>query len=538
GHVSLQLHDGKYQLAQDLQIKNGYLQGQSTSLIKITAFSNAFDSISINVSATDIRVIGAGYDQLNLAMTVSSGNLYFQNLALTQGRKEIRQILTGSFPLYSLWDKTRDDQINLRLRLRGEDLVLLTPFLAGTEIASSGNIDISLRGSPDKPLLSAARLDLTNTYIGMDNPYIQGILVRRSDLRLQDNELRINNLEISLLSGEHYTPALNLSGLTRLSEWSLLNPEKIVLQTDLQIQDIKERLAISNLYAGDFELRDAGLSGDLIIPLSVEARAKTDKLIRANEPLGPLLTGSASFANGSLYLAAVDKPVKIKDEKVLSVLLNIDLGIKNDVRVLSTDSLLASNLLGQINISLRDNNPPVRINGSTNYLHIDGRIYLDDGYISFINRKFTLLSLREQEKYFQTNPARRPQDNYIEFTETDRFTMEPHLAVVAQTTVYDTQIVTGSEMLVSEDIMTVPQTITTETDYLVFIDGSIFDLSSVTFEKYKKENMAMVLDGEPYVLKDKITGQTIDQYRFQELTYAISPPLLRSALALARGTGT
>jgi len=59
--------------------------------------------------------------------------------------------------------------------------------------------------------------------------------------------------------------------------------------------------------------------------------------------------------------------------------------------------------------------------------------------------------------------------------------------------------------------------------------------SSFTFEKYKKEYGLMTLDGEPYVLKDKNTGQTIDQHRLQELTYALSPPLIRSMLNMAQG---
>ncbi|GBR76894.1 hypothetical protein NO2_1371, partial [Candidatus Termititenax persephonae] len=547
GRLALHSAGGNFYLNQDWLIRSGRIQGQSADLARITAVTDTHGIVSVNIALSDLQVAGVAYDRLHLGALVSSGNLHFQDLALTQGGSETRQLLTGSFPLFSLWDERYAPSLNLRLRLDGDNLALLTPLLSGLSLASSGNVDITLHGTLNQPLLSAARLDLTNTRITIANPYVQEIHIRRAALGLADNELLVDNLEVRLRSGSQYTPTMKLSGELTFSDWSLAQPQQLVLQNRLVLKDLDGHLNIRNLYNGDFALRNTSLSGDLVLPLSVEAKATMNKRIRANETLGPLLTGSASFANGTLYLLQSDRPVNIKSEKALSLRLNLDLNIQNDLRVMSTDSLLTSSFLGQINVGLRDNNPPVKISGSTNYLNIDGRIYLDDGYISFIDRKFNLLSTREQERYFQANSVHRPQDNYIEFTETDYYTLEPVLNVVAQTTVYDTQTVSGSaaavEPSVSDNALVGPpepetRMITTETDYLVLIDGSILDLSSIAFEKYKKENSAYVLDGEPYPLKDKNTGQTLDQARLQELTYAISPPLMRSALNLVRGSGT
>jgi hypothetical protein len=544
GHIAFHSRGDDFRIEQNLRIVSGSIQGQGADLIEATAGTGRSGSVSLNILMQGLHAANVtGHDSLFLSALISSGNLYFQDFALTKGSRTARRVLTGSFPLLGFWDERfAQDEIDLRLRLAGEDFALLIPFFGGS-ISSPGDVDIDLRGTLDAPRLSAAKLNLANTRIGFDNYYIQEALIRRADLALRDNELTLNNLEIILRSGEQDTPPLRLSGRLGLRGWNFRQTEQIVLPVNLTVEDMQGELNLRGLYNGDFELRDVGLNGELALPISAEKKADFDKRIRANEPLGPLLTGTLAFSNGTLILLAADKPLNLKSEKALSVMLDLNLNIKNNLRAASTASLLSgdfSGFLGQINVGLRDNNPPVRIGGSTNYLRIGGLIYLDDGYVSFLNRKFTLLEQRDQEKYFLGATTHRPQENYLEFGETEKYTLEPYLSAVAQTTVYDTQVVSGSALAVSGDIDedAAPQTFTTETDYLVFIDGSVFDLSSITFEKYRKENLDMKLDGEPYVLRDKTTGKTIDQYRFQELAYAISPPLMKSALALARGTST
>ncbi|MDR1322938.1 MAG: hypothetical protein LBK68_00705, partial [Candidatus Margulisbacteria bacterium] len=543
GHLAFYSRGDDFRIEQDLRIVGGSIQGQGADLIEITAGTDHSGLVSLNILMQGLRAANVtGHDSLFLSALVSSGNLYFQDFALTKGSRTARQILTGSFPLFGFWDERfAQGEIDLRLRLAGEDFALLIPFFGGA-IDSPGDVDINLRGTLEAPRLSADKLNLANTRIGFDNYYIQEALIRRADLALRDNELTLDNLEIILRSGEHDTPPLRLSGRLGLRDWNFRQTEQIILPINLAVEDMQGELNLRGLYNGDFELRDMGLNGELALPISAEKKADLDKRIRANEPLGPLLTGTLSFSNGTLILLAADKPLNLKSEKALSVMLDLNLNIKNNLRAASTASLLSgdfSGFLGQINVGLRDNNPPVRIGGSTNYLRIGGLIYLDDGYVGFLNRKFTLLEQRDQEKYFLGATTHRPQENYLEFGETEKYTLEPYLSAVAQTTVYDTLVVSNSALAVSGDIdieKAAPQTLTTETDYLVFIDGSVFDLSSITFEKYRKENLNMALDGEPYVLRDKNTGKTIDQYRFQELAYAISPPLMKSALALARGT--
>ncbi|MDR2429270.1 MAG: hypothetical protein LBD62_05630 [Candidatus Margulisbacteria bacterium] len=545
GHLAFYSRGADFRIEQDLRIVNGSLQGQSADLIEFTAGTDRSGQVSLNVLLQGLRTADmAGHDSLFLSALISSGNLYFQDFALTQGGRTARQVLTGTFPLFGFWDENfAQDEINLRLRLAGEDFALLVPFFGGT-ISSPGDVELTLRGTLAAPRLSADKLNLANTRISFDNYYIQEALIRRADLALRDNELTLHNLEIILRSDGRDTSPLRLSGKLGLPGWSFRQVEQLVLPVDLAVEDTQGELNLHGLYSGDFELRDVRLNGELALPISAEKKADFDKRIRANEPLGPLLTGTLSFSNGTLSLLSTDKPLNLKSEKALSVLLDLNLNIKNNLRASSTASLLSgdfSGFLGQINVRLRDNNPPVRISGSTNYLRVNGLIYLDEGYVSFLNRKFTLLEQREQERYFLGATAHRPRENYLEFVETEKYALEPYLSVVAQTTVYDTQAVSNSALTVSGDIDSAeaaPQMITTETDYLVFVDGSVFDLSSITFEKYHKENLEMALDGEPYVLRDKNTGKTIDQYRFQELAYEISPPLMKSALALARGTST
>ncbi|MDR1997115.1 MAG: hypothetical protein LBQ83_02180 [Candidatus Margulisbacteria bacterium] len=543
GRAALSSRDGELSLAADLSVRDGVLQGQRAQNVRISAVTNA-GRISANVDFDGLTVAGVDYDKLRMSALIRDGSIYFNEVNLLRGRREARELLAGKFPLLGLWDERyRQDNIDLRLNLNGGDLVLFSPFVQNIgAVSSSGNIALTLRGTLDTPLLSADSLDLAGTRIELDNNYFQEILIRRAVLGLQNNALQVKELEFLLRSYDQYTPPLTLSGGVQLRGWSLRAPEQLVLDSNLALEDVRGRLNIRNVYNGDFALQDIGLHGELLIPLNPAARSRLSRRIRDNEPVGPLLDGSLSFANGSLYLFKTDRPPSVRSEKNLAVQLDLELNVRNDVRVLSGDSLLLtgefSSFLNQINIGLRDENPPVQISGSTNFLRVDGRIFLEDGYFSFINRKFTLLESREQEKYFLSQPLHRPQDNYLEFVVTEKFTLEPHIVAVAQTTVYDTQLVTGS-LAVSADAEAEPepQTITTESDYLVFMNGSIFDLSSITFERYKKENLVYVLDGEPYALRDPQTGRTIEQSRFQELAYAISPPFIKSAIALSRGTG-
>ncbi|MDR1452620.1 MAG: hypothetical protein LBJ25_01395 [Candidatus Margulisbacteria bacterium] len=544
GHLAFYSHGGDFRLEQDLRIVSGSLQGQGADLIEFTAGTDRGGQVSLNILVRGLRAAGMpGHDSFFLSALVSSGNLYFQDFTLTEGGRAARHVLTGSFPLFGFWDEDfAQDEINLRLHLAGEDFALLNQFFGGTISSPTGEVDLTLRGTLAEPRLSADKLNLANTRLGFDNYYIQNALIRRADLVLRDNELTLHNLEIILRSDGRDTPPLRLSGRLGLRDWNFQQVEQVVLPVDLAIEDTQGELNLRGLYSGDFELRDVRLNGELVLPVSAEKKADIDRRIRANEPLGPLLTGTLSFSNGALILLAADKPFNLESEKALSVLLDLNLNIKNNLRAASSASLLSSDFsgfFGQINVGLRDNNPPVHIGGSTNHLRIDGLIYLDDGYVGFLDRRFTLLEQRDQEKYFLGATAHRSRENYLEFIETERHLLEPYLSVVAQTTVYDTQAVSAAAVASGNiDLEDTPQTITTEMDYLVFIDGSVFDLSSITFERYRKENLTMTLDGEPYVLRDRNTGKTIDQYRFQELAYEISPPLMKSALALARGTST
>ncbi|MDR2430993.1 MAG: hypothetical protein LBD99_01880 [Candidatus Margulisbacteria bacterium] len=543
GRLALLSRGGSLNIAADLRIADGALQGQRAALAVARIRTDESARISANLEFSGLSIAGVQYEGLSLNAAAENGMLNFQEVSLRQNKREARHILSGSFPLFGLWDERyRRQDIDLRLNLSGADIVLFTPFVRGLDaVNSTGNIALVLRGTLDNPLLSAEKLELGGTRISLDNDYFQSALVRRAALELKDNQLTIAALEILLRSGSQYAPPLNLSGSVSLKGWSLLKPAQLVLRSDLSLDDARGQLDIRNLYHGGIELKDLTLRGDLLVPLNSEARAALDRRIRANEPVGPLLKGDLGFTDGTLYLFRLERDLSVKSEKNLSAQLDLNLNIRKDVRALSSDSLLLtgefSSFLNQINVSLRDENPPVKIGGSTNFARIDGRIFLADGYLSFLNRKFTLLEYREQEKYFLTQSLRRPQENYLEFAVSEKFTLEPRITLVAQTTVYDTRLVSAAPLAVSADLDEETQTVTTESDYLVFVNGSIFDLSSIAFEKYQKEGSLYALDGEPYVLRDQDTGRTIDQASFQELTYAISPPFIKSAIALARGTG-
>jgi len=212
--------------------------------------------------------------------------------------------------------------------------------------------------------------------------------------------------------------------------------------------------------------------------------------------------------------------------------------IKKNVIVKSHDSLFADsqrgliNFVGQYYIEFRDDNPDIKISGTLNYPGVKGKIYFDEGYINFLDRKFLILSKKEQEA-FSSGGQRTAEDNYIELKETDR-DLKPYFNLAAQTIIYETLAPSSNAGGVTSSITQIPEI--KEKSYLLNIRGPMTELSSLSFERYILKSNVYKLDGEAYILEDKTTGKKLDPYRFQELAYDIAPPLLKSAFSALEGS--
>ena len=338
-----------------------------------------------------------------------------------------------------------------------------------------------------------------------------------------------------LIGNQKETPVFTLSGSLGVDQLSCAAPEAIHVTTRLLLKDIDdEEIFIKNIYNGRFSLRNASLVGTITMPLSTAEKEKQRQRVNNNAEEGPLLTGQLDLSNGTLYLFTIEKDISVKSDKFISLSMDLDLNVKNDVRVQTRDSILSGdvNMLSQLNVGIRDNNPTIKVSGTLNYYKIAGLLYFDDGYVSLLNRTFTLMDKQEQSAYVKQS-ERHAGDNYLEFRETERFTLDPHFSFAAVTTVVDTVLVSDNTTTATTENTQATYT-TSEKDYVVFIDGSIFDLASYTFQRYKKQSAVMVTDGDPYILKDA-SGRMIDNYRFNELAYDLAPSAVRSMWRTSTG---
>lgn len=526
----------------DTQIRYGRTDVASWDVLQCVIHTSG-GTINIAASVKQLQVSpSVEIPGLNLRATYANGLVMIDECQLYSEESPPSSILTGYFPLAAFWDERfRDTPFQLQGTIHGDELNLLTPYLSGVAyMHNDGVIDVVCSGSYRAWSLSAKTLQLKDFTLGLNNPYFQQLQIKRAQLRLQNNVLEIGACDVQLAGNQKITPVFKLSGSIGTGQLSFAATESIKIFTRLLLKDMEdEEIFIKNIYNGHFTLRNASLVGTFTLPISATEKDKHKQRINNNAEEGPLLTGQLDVLNGTLYLFALEKDISVKSDKFLSLLMDLDIDVKNDIRVQTRDTILSGdvNMLSQLNVGIRENNPTVKVSGTLNYFKIVGTLYFDDGYVSVLNRTFTLLDKQEQSVYLKQT-ERHAGDNYLEFRETAKFTLDPHFSFAALTTVVDTVLVSNNTVttVTTENTQTTEQEYTTvEKDYMLFIEGSVFDLASFSFQRYTKQNNVLVLDGEPYILKDA-SGRMIDNYRFKELVFDLAPSAVKAAWRTSTGT--
>lgn len=540
---------GKFSGSIGLENKKGLFKMNALfSLKKGRFYNNTFEQLDVDIGTNQNTISSKwkfqnlavaekiNYDEIVVKTVYNAGLLQINDFIIKYKNEESKNVVRGTFPVAAFWDENyKNAPIDLKFQLAGSDLNLLFSPLAGIQkINNQGEWQFVLQGTYSEPLLSTQKLEFKDTYVVFNNPYYDRLMLKRVDMSITKNILAVNNLELQLAKGEEKTPVLKAFGKIQLKEFTFYKPQWLKMVLDLSVKDIEDNINIPQLYKGDFSLKNFGVNGDLKIPLSLQTWEYHKRTIAENAEAGPVIHGELGLAKGSMYIPKVDPNFSLRGYKRISLFFDLNLFLRNDMRILSGESVILTgdlNVVSQINIGLRDENPVITIKGTSNYPQINGTVYFEDGYISFFYRRFLVLNKREQEKFFNTL-QNRAADPFMQFKENNKGEVEPYFFLVAQSTVYEAKESTAN-IVPTENTAPVLE----EKEYLAIVDGPLTDLSAISFEKYSKQNNVYSLTEEPYILKNKNTGELLPPARFQKLATDLAPSLIKSAYKAVTRTG-
>lgn len=538
GVLELANKDKKWAVLGQWNVSQGKLFKNNFANLQVDIKTDQANKIVGEITLLDLTIAEkVNYQKISGQLEYDAGVLNVKGFDLESGSYFSPRVLTGSFPLAAFWDDSYlNAPLNLQLNLKSEDLRLFLGFWDSvSDLTGEGELALRLRGTFANPELSADKIELAGLTIYLKNAFYPELKIKRADLLLAQNKLQINNLELFLTDqATNATPVFKLFGSSKLL-LSGFDQKSFAARADISLfaKDMVDTINLKDLYMGDFYLKNLKMAGSLFFGQPTELA------------LLPTLSGQIGLSRGEIYFKKLDNKSSPLGELALLPLdlkleLNNSLRLKSDASMLSAEAL---NVVSQVDLALAPRGSSIEIKGTFGKPLLDGAVFFEEGQISLFYRRFILLNKDEQQRYFSI--ARHlARENQIEFKTDENGNFSQRVFVVAQSVVLESAVaaaavVTG-DMLVSENQQTedgaVKKTFL-EKEYLAIIDGSLVELSSFSFEKYGKENNRYVLEGEPYILKNKETGEEIDPYRFQLLMVDLAPSLLKSAYAYASGSG-
>ncbi len=533
GFLEIEKQVGQWSVLGQLSVADGRLFKNKFSGLQLNMKTDKNNKINGEITLTDLNIADkVSYKKINTKLEYADGFLSVQELDLETELYSSQQVLTGSFPLAAFWDKAYiNEPLDLKLNLKSADLRLFSGFFDNIQdLTAEGEISLSLSGTFSHPEIAAEKIELSGTTIYFKEALYPALTIKRADLSLSKNKLQVNNFEFFLAepAAAKATPVFKIFGSAQLS-LAGFDQEDFSARAEVALfaKDMADRIVLKDIYEGDFYLKNLKLEG-------VFSSDQAAQLVL------PKLSGQIGINRGEIYFKKIAGK-KTTAGFLANLPLELRLELNNSLRVKSDASLFsgeALNVLSQIDLALAPRGSILELRGTAGKPLLDGSVFFDEGQLSLFYRRFILLSREEQQRYFSA--ARHvARENQIEFKTDENGNFSQNVFLVAQSIIVEAaEAVTGA-VLVTENLQEdeVAEIVYQEKEYLAIINGSLTDLASFSFEKYSKENNRYVLEGEPYVLKNKETGENIDPYRFQLLMADLAPSLLKSAYAYAAGSG-
>jgi len=336
------------------------------------------------------------------------GMLWVTKLEIGSDSLPKTNILSGSFPLSALWDKTkRNRPINLHVSLEGNQAALFTLFLPGiNDITNQGKIACDISGTVENPQLNSSEFTLKNTVIRFDSKhplFNAPVIISSANLSIKDNVISIPSLpfaweqpSLRTLRFKSESRANNtgvLSGTLGLNHFNLTDLSYLVLDFDLHLAPTRW-LVVNPNFKGTVDLADTSFVGPFEIPLSEKRQISVLDRIKKKQESGPKLTSLVTLR---------DTLITLSKEPSTAPLPMIELAVRTvlNKNVEVNGSFIGKGLLAGISAHLEfdEKKTPMKIGGTLNHPFIYDTLSVNNGEISLFNRSFKLLNNQEQKRY-------------------------------------------------------------------------------------------------------------------------------------------
>ncbi|MFA5879617.1 MAG: hypothetical protein WC860_05525, partial [Candidatus Margulisiibacteriota bacterium] len=231
---------------------------------------------------------------------------------------------------------------------------------------------------------------------------------------------------------------------------------------------------------------------------------------------GPTVSGNISFINGIFFVPRFDtKPALMPSIKF------------NLICELAEDLSLSGGFLGRsfwaglantFNLNIAKTVMPLIITGSLNSINIANKIFFIDGSVNFFDKIFNLMT-QDDQKQFYKNSTLKITENYLTFSQQNinenskKSQLVPILNIKALNIIENT----STNNLNIKNI-----------GLIINIDGSIYNLNSISFEKYNL-GPTLIKPYNPILIKKIKLSSTFtdtDPNDLRELLNLLMPDIL------------
>jgi len=489
---SIVINDFVYQ---DLKIKN------IESFLKT---DNKDTKIDIKMKELGNTILN--YPKAHLKAIFRDGNLIIDKMEFSQDKNHYQNILKGTIPIIAFWDKQASaNPVALELNIPGDSINIFSLFFKVNSIKHSGDIKLDIQGAFNKAKIKATKITLKDLKL-TSSRFDETLNIKDGRITIGDhNNLKINYLDSILSDKIKNELIMKIFGEIGINHLNLGDLSQMDFKFNLKARNTKGSINLENLYTGKVALENFSLKGTYN---KLKSQTSLKGIIRLNQ--------------GSFFLPKIEK----KKEKKANFNLDITLIPEEDIIVKRGKNLIEgdfSNFISKINIIIAERKSTIKIGGTIQNPKIKGKLFITEGYITFLNRDFTFIDSDHQRKYFRNNPQEIG-DNYLDITtnqESDKNIF--NFNINAETIIYEDIPTTENSTVTTNTTNTI-----NEKRFIIMVRGVIDNISSYTFIKYKIENLNLVQDGEPYYLIDPKSGKTIDDSHFQELAYDLAPSFIKN----------
>ncbi|MSR88816.1 MAG: hypothetical protein EXS67_04080 [Candidatus Margulisbacteria bacterium] len=411
------------------------------------------------------------------------GNLTIKNTEIVTTLKTNPDVLKGWIPINAYWDATaKNKPMHLETTLIDNDIAILSIFNKNIKsISNQGKVALTLDGPLEEPVLNSQSLSLKNMQIFLaesavfDKPF----LISSNAISIIKNKVLIPKTPI-LWQRRDDTSKYNtfvVKGDIAVRDLNLLTPKTVILDFNLALDDGLLDLDLPAIYRGKAKLADMKLVGPYYLPLGQADKQIAEKNLSTDKEQGPLLSGMITLSNGAIILPTLGEKT-IKPSYRLSVAATIGEEVSLAGGLLGEGFL--AGLANSVSVEVNKTKEPLYITGTLNAPKIKNKVYLNEGTITFVNRSFTVLNEDRQRMFYKENQY-KTHANALSFESktqgNGKQALIPRLNITAYSMVEKPGITASSNStFVDPDQFKA---------VLISMDGSIYDLDTLSFEKYK-----------------------------------------------------